>query len=183
MAMKALVPVADGVEDIETVTVVDVLRRARVDVTVASIGPSAGVTCARGCRLTADCTLAEAAATDYDLIVVPGGAKGAENLSQDRTLVECLRRQKASGRWFAAICAAPALVLAHHHLTDDLRTTCYPSFRDRLAHPSDERVVVDGNCITSQSPATAMAFALKLVELLCGAQTSREVAAAMLFAA
>lgn len=181
--MKALVTVANGVEDIETVTIVDVLRRAGIDVVVASLEASLTVTCARGCKLIADRAFAEVAAQDFDLIACPGGTAGAEAQGRHRGLIEKLRQQKASGKWVAAICAAPALVLAANGLIDDRRATGYPAFRDKLPRPSDERVVVDGNVITSQSPATAMAFALALVELLSGAEQSRQVGQGMLFAA
>jgi len=178
--LKALVPVAHGVEDIETVTIIDVLRRAGVEVTVASLEPHLAVTCARGCKLTADRAFAEIAAEDFDVIACPGGTAGAEAQGRHAPLVEKLRRQKDSGKWVAAICAAPALVLAANGLLEDRRATCYPSFRNRLPKPSDDRVVVDGNVVTSQSPATAMAFALRLVEILCGADKSREVGSGML---
>ena len=177
--MKALVPVANGSEDIETVTIVDVLRRAGVEVTVASVEPGLAVTLSRGCKLTADVLLADAAG-EFDLIALPGGAAGAQGLARCQPLVERLRRQKAADKWYAAICAAPALVLAAHGLIDDRRATCYPTFRDQLPRAADDRVVVDGNCVTSQSPATAIAFSLKLVELLCGGAKAREVGSAML---
>lgn len=180
--MNALVPIAGGVEDIETVTIIDVLRRAGVDVTVASLESGLTVTCARGCKLTADRAFADVAAQAFDLIACPGGTAGAEAQGRHRGLVDKLREQKAAGRWVAAICAAPALVLAANGLIDDRRATCYPAFRDKLPRPSDERVVVDGKVVTSQSPATAMAFALKLVELLRGTEQSRQVGQGMLFA-
>jgi 4-methyl-5(b-hydroxyethyl)-thiazole monophosphate biosynthesis len=178
--MRALVPVANGSEDIETVTIVDVLRRAGVEVVVASVEPALTVTLARRCALTADAPLKAVAGGDFDLIVLPGGGAGAERLARSKPLIERLRKQKADGKWYAAICAAPALVLAAHRLVDDRLATCYPSFRDQLPRASNDRVVIDGNCITSQSPATAIDFALKLVEVLCGTDKAREVGAAML---
>jgi protein deglycase len=179
--VRALIPVANGVEDIEAVTIIDVLRRAGVEVTVASIEPDLTVTCARGCRLTADAAFSEAVHRDYDLIVCPGGSAGAEAQGRHAPLIQKLRNQQEHGKAYAAICAAPALVLAANGLLDGRRATCYPSFRDRLPNPSDERVVVDGNCVTSQSPATAMAFALTLVELLCGKERARQVGEGLLF--
>lgn len=178
--MKVLVPVADGSEDIETVTIIDTLRRAHLEVTVASIGPQATVTASRGTRIVADCLFADAAPETFDLIALPGGTQGAEALGRHAPLIEKLRAQKSSGRWLAAICAAPALALAANGLLDDRRATCYPSFRDRLPKFSDEKVTVDGNLVTSQGPATALAFALKLIELLCGKDKAREIGKAML---
>ncbi|MCI0748991.1 MAG: DJ-1/PfpI family protein [Nevskiales bacterium] len=174
-ALRVLVPVANGTEDIEIVTLVDVLRRARMDVTVASIEHDLTVTCARGCKLTADQSFADVRKDTFSLIALPGGNAGAAALGKNRALIEMLKQQRAARRWYAAICAAPALVLAPQGLLEGKRATCYPSFKDQLPRYLDEAVVVDGHCITSQSPATAMAFALKLVELLCGKEKRQEL--------
>jgi protein deglycase len=178
--MRALVPVANGVEDIETVTIIDVLRRAQVEVTVASIERDTAITCARGVKLTADTTLNEVKKETFDLIAVPGGSHGAAALGKNRALVEMLKANRGSRRWYAAICAAPALVLAQNELLEGKRATCYPSFKDQLPRYIDAPVVVDGHCITSQSAGTAMAFALKLVELTLGEDKLRKVAEQLL---
>jgi 4-methyl-5(b-hydroxyethyl)-thiazole monophosphate biosynthesis len=109
---------------------------------------------------------------------------GAEHLRDSAELIEMLRKQKQAGRFYAAICAAPAVVLQHYKLIEKVRATCFPGMRNKLdpAYASDERVVVDGNCVTSQGPATAIEFALKLVELLCGPDKAKEIAKAMLAA-
>ncbi len=178
--MKALIPVADGVEEIETVTLIDVLRRAKIEVTVASIEHELTVTCAHDCKITADVSWKEAAKGEYQLIALPGGAQGAAALSKNKQLIEKLKTQRTNRRWYAAICASPALVFAPHGFLEGKRATCYPSFKDQLPRYIDAPVVVDGHLVTSQSAATAMAFALKLVELVAGEDKFRRVSAELL---
>jgi 4-methyl-5(b-hydroxyethyl)-thiazole monophosphate biosynthesis len=178
--MRVLVPVANGVEDIETVTIIDVLRRASAEVTVASIERDTLITCARGVKITADTTLNEVKKDTFELIAVPGGSAGAAALGKNRALIEMLKANRANRRWYAAICAAPALVLAPHDLLEGKRATCYPNFKDQLPRYIEAPVVVDGHCITSQGPGTALAFALKLVELTLGEDKARKVAESMI---
>ncbi|MBG0843814.1 DJ-1/PfpI family protein [Ectopseudomonas chengduensis] len=182
MSKRALIAVADGVEDLECVTLIDVLRRADIEVLVASIEERRMITCARGTRLTADVMLVDVLAQDFDLIVLPGGMPGAQHLADFEPLAERVRKQAKAGELFAAICAAPALALQSYGVLRQRRMTCYPAFSDRLSGCTfvDEAVVVDGNCITSQGPGTALAFALTLVEQLVGRGTRTEVAKAML---
>ena len=182
MNKRALIAVADGNEDIECVTLIDVLRRAEVEVVVASVEERRMITCARGTRLTADAMLLDVLAQDFDLIVLPGGMPGAQHLAEFEPLAERVRQQARAGELFAAICAAPALALQQYGVLRQRRMTCYPSFSDRLSGCTfvDEPVVVDGNCITSQGPGTALAFALTLVEQLVGRGKRDEVAKAML---
>ncbi|CAD5109044.1 DJ-1 family glyoxalase III [Zestomonas carbonaria] len=182
MTTRALIAVADGVEDLETVTLMDVLRRAEIEVVVASIEGRRMFTCARGSRLTADAMLVDVLAQEFDLIVLPGGMPGAERLAEHGPLSEMVVRQARGGRLFAAICAAPAVALQRYGVLRQRRMTCYPAFSDRLSGCTfvDQPVVVDGNCITSQGPGTALAFALALVEQLVGKGRRNEVAKAML---
>lgn len=178
----ALVPVADGSEDIETVTIVDVLRRAGVEVTVASVKSVPAVTCARGTRLVADALLADVAGRHFDLVALPGGMPGAEHLRDTPALIALLRAQDARGALFGAICASPGVVLGTHGLIGSRKATAYPGFEQMLpagaAQAAD--VVRDGNLVTSRGPATATAFALALVEALCGRAKAEQVAAGML---
>lgn len=182
MSKRALITVADGVEDLECVTLIDVLRRAEVEVVVASVEGRRMVTCARGTRLTADTMLVDVLAQSFDLIVLPGGMPGAQRLAEHEPLAERVRQQAKAGLLFAAICAAPALALQAYGVLRQRRMTCYPAFSDRLSGCSfvDQSVVVDGNCITSQGPGSALEFALTLVEQLAGKAVRREVAQAML---
>jgi 4-methyl-5(b-hydroxyethyl)-thiazole monophosphate biosynthesis len=170
----ALVPIANGSEEIEAVTIIDVLRRAGVDVTVAGAG-ACDVTASRGVRLQAECLIAECVEKTYDLIALPGGMPGAEHLRDSAELTELLKAQQQSGRLYGAICAAPAVVLHAHRLLGTRRATCHPSMRDRLPQFADERVVTDGPCITSQGPGTALEFALALVAALCDAETAHKL--------
>ena len=179
MSKKVLVAIADGTEELEAVTIIDVLRRAKADVTVVSVG-NKQVTASRGVKLVADAVISDCVGSVYDLIALPGGMPGAEHLRDSKELTDMLKAQAASGRLYAAICASPAVVLKHHSLLKDKKATCYPSLLSELDNPEQAKVVVDGSCITSQGPATALEFSLKLVELLFDKQKSREVAKAML---
>jgi len=186
MTKRALVPIANGTEEIEAVSIIDTLRRAGAEVTVASVETqnpaSLQVTASRGVKLVADARISDCVKQTYDCIALPGGMPGAERLRDCAPLIEKLKQQKQSGRLYGAICASPAVALQPHGLLQGVRATCYPSMRDELdpAYATDEKVVVDGNCVTSQGPGTAIAFALALVELLFDAKKAREVAGAML---
>ncbi len=181
MVKKILVPVANGIEELEAVTLIDVLRRAGTKVIVASVSEKL-ITASKNTRLQADVLITDCFDTTFDLIVLPGGLPGAEHLRNCVELTKMLKEQATSGRLYAAICASPAVVLKYHNLLDNKKATCYPSLLLELGESavSDQSVVVDGNCITSQGPATALEFALKLVELLFSLEKATEVAAAML---
>lgn len=180
MATTVLVPIADGTEEMEAVTIIDVLRRAGADVTVVSVG-GLQITASRGVKLTADTTVDRCAGRDFDAIVLPGGMPGAEHLRDCKTLIDLLKKQKEKGKLYAAICASPAVVLRTHGLLPK-KATCYPSFAEHLHDPSmaKQRVVVDDNCVTSGGPGTALEFALELVRQLCGQQKAKQVAEPML---
>jgi len=180
MTKQVLVAIADGSEEIEAVTVIDVLRRAGAEVTVASVEAQLMITASRGVKLVAD-RLVSACREEYDLIVLPGGMPGAERLRDCRALVELLQRQREGGRRYAAICAAPAVALLPHGLLEQTRATAHPAFQQQLpaALASVERVVVDGLCITSRGPGTALEFALTLVAELYGQAAADAVAAPM----
>ncbi len=179
ISKKVLVAIADGTEELEAVTIIDVLRRAEADVTVASVG-EIQITASRGVKLVADAVISDCVGSVYDLIALPGGMPGAEHLRDSKELTDMLKAQAASGRLYAAICASPAVALKPHGLLKDKKATCYPSLLAELDNAEQAKVVIDGNCITSQGPATALEFSLKLVELLFDKQKSQEVANAML---
>lgn len=178
--MRALVPIANGTEDLEAVTIIDVLRRAQFEVTVASIEHDLTVTLAKGCKLTADAAMSDQRKESFDLIAVPGGSAGAAALAKNKVLIELLKHNRANRKWYAAICAAPAMVFAQHDLLEGKRATCFPAFKDQLPRYVDAPVVVDGHCITSQGPGTALAFSLKLVELIQGEDKARKIAESMI---
>lgn len=182
---KVLLPVADGSEDIETVTLIDVLRRAEIEVTLASVTADTGVTLARGTRLIADTRLDALDDTlEFDAIVLPGGMPGATALRDSAALAERLRRQRERQGWIAAICAAPGVVLASHDLVRSHDVTGYPAFQAALmeagGHLSQRSVVEDRRLITSQGPATAMPFALRLVQVLIDRSTAARIAEGLL---
>ena len=183
MPRRVLVPIADGIEEIEAVCIIDVLRRSGASVTVASVDALA-VTASRGVGLIADRLIADCADDTFDLIALPGGMPGAEHLHDSKELEAMLKRQQREGRLYAAICAAPVVVLQCHGLLVGRDATCHPSFVEKLedASAAAMRVVVDGPCITSRGPGTAIEFALTLVEQLYDQERAKEVGDAMLAA-
>ena len=180
MSKTVLVPIANGTEEIEAVCIIDVLRRSGASVTVASV-EELQITASRGVKLVADKLIGDCLSEIYDLVVLPGGIPGAEHLRDSKELEAILNRQKEEERFYGAICASPAVVLQHHGLLDQRLATTHPSFVDHLENTDsvESRVVVDGICVTSRGPGTALEFALKLVELLYGVEKAEEVAAPM----
>lgn len=172
-----LVPLADGCEEIEAVTIIDILRRGGIDVTVAGLA-SGIVNASRGVKIEPDTDLENALGRDYDMIVLPGGGGGADRLEADPRIAKLLRQMAASGKFTTAICAAPK-VLAAAGVLDGRNATSYPGYLDEKPAKdmrySNDAVVQDGKVITSRGPGTAMDFALKLVEVLTSAEKRREV--------
>ncbi len=185
MPVRVLVPLADGFEEIEAVTIIDVLRRGGVDVTTASLGERS-VRGAHGIIVSADATLDEAIAGDaYDAVVLPGGMPGAATLRDDSRVLAALRQVVDAGGTAAAICAAPIALEAAGLLTGR-RATAYPSFRDQLvsaSERSDARVVEDGPIVTSAGPGTALEFATALVARLVDGDTAAALRDGMLLGA
>ncbi|HUI08088.1 MAG TPA: DJ-1 family glyoxalase III [Verrucomicrobiae bacterium] len=173
---KVLVPLAPGFEEIEAITVVDILRRAGVDVVVAGTQPGP-IEASRKTKHLPDCSLDDVRAEDFDMIVLPGGQPGATHLRNDGRIRKLIERIQARNGRIAAICAAPT-VLAAYGMLRGRTATSHPSVRTEVAaatNISDERVVVDGPVVTSQAAGTAMEFAFRLVEILCGAEKVAEV--------
>ena len=165
---RVLVPLAEGFEELEAVTVIDILRRAGVEVVVASLAGSP-VTGSHGIRLAADTPLAALAEQDFDMIALPGGMPGADHLKKDPRIAALIRRLHGAGRPVAAICAAP-MVLAAAGVLDGRRATSFPGFLADAGGATvvADAVVVDGGVITSRGPGTALDFSLALVEALAG---------------
>ncbi|HSO83646.1 DJ-1 family glyoxalase III [Thiocapsa sp.] len=174
---SVLVPLAQGCEELEAVTIIDLLRRAALDVVTAGLD-NRPVTASRGTLLIADTRLEDVLERTFDMIVLPGGLPGADHLAEDPRIIALLRRQHAAGRFSAAICAAPK-VLARAGLLDGRSATHYPGAVDHAVYPSveftDASVVVDGTIVTSRGPGTAMDFALQLIELLLGGESRDRV--------
>ncbi len=176
---RVLVPLAEGFEEIEALTVVDVLRRAEVEVVMAGVGRRqlAGK---HGVRVIADTVLEEVADQTFDMLVLPGGVPGVPNLAADATVARVVEAHAASGAWVTAICAAPS-ILGDLGLLDGKAATIHPGWRDKLTCDDyrEETVVRDGKVVTSRGPGTALPFALTLARILVGEEKAGAVAAAM----
>ncbi|ESR55804.1 hypothetical protein CICLE_v10020809mg [Citrus x clementina] len=158
---QILVPIANGSEEMEAVIIIDILRKF---------------------KLVADMLIDEAAKLSYDLIVLPGGLGGAQAFAKSEKLVNMLKKQKESNRPYGAICASPALVLEPHGLLKGKKATAFPAMCNKLSDQSEieNRVVVDGNLITSRGPGTSMEFALAIVEKFFGRNKALELAKILL---
>ena len=178
---RVLIPLAQGCEELEAVTLIDLLRRAGMEVTTAGLDSEA-VTASRGVRLLPDTVLDDVLDRQFDLIVLPGGLPGADHLDRDPRIQKLIREQAQADRKVGAICAAPK-VLASAGLLENREATAYPGTLESLQLPSisitSEKVTVDGNISTSRGPGTAMDFALELIEQLAGRSKREEVEAAL----
>lgn len=175
---RALVLLAEGFEEIEAVTIADVLRRAGVSVTLASLKDRV-VRGSHAIAVAADATLEEAPAGDYDALILPGGMPGAKHLAEDSRVLELVRSFVGQGKLTAAICAAPT-VLEAAGVLDGVRATSYPGYELPSAHYLEDRVVLDGSILTSRGPGTAIDFALALVQRLVTPEAARKVRAGLL---
>ena len=172
---RVLVPLAQGFEELEAVTIIDLLRRAGIEVVVAALSENP-VTGSHGITLLADAMLDAVSGQDFDLVALPGGMPGAANLKDDLRIADLIRRLHQGGGHVAAICAAP-MVLAAAGILTGRRATSFPGFLDRAAELTlvDEPVVVDGRIITSRGPGTALDFGLELVAQLLGSGARRKI--------
>ena len=176
---RVLVPFASGFEEIECMAVVDILRRAGVEVCLASLDGKA-VTGRSAVTIEPDAALADAMGEIWDMVVLPGGMPNARLLRDDAHVRAVVERLHEEGKSVAAICAAPT-ALAAYGVTAGKRVTSYPSFRDEMEklQPSsvyaDDAVVEDDFLITSRGPGTAVSFALRLVGRLCGSDKAAEI--------
>ncbi|NQY27267.1 MAG: DJ-1/PfpI family protein [Piscirickettsiaceae bacterium] len=172
-----LIPLAEGCEALEAVTLIDLLRRADITVVTASLG-SQTITASQGVHLTADTRLENVLYDNFDMIILPGGMPGTTHLNGDPHIHAILKRLHQSNKAIAAICAAP-LVLATAGLLDDKKATCYPGVLDAKQWPnihlSNDAVVIDGEILTSKGPGTAMDFALAIIEYLTDHTTRHTV--------
>ncbi|OBT06563.1 oxidative-stress-resistance chaperone [Vibrio sp. UCD-FRSSP16_10] len=174
MTIKALVPIAPGTEEMEAITIIDVLIRANYQVTVASVEPEGQLTFkgSRGIPLSADVKLVDVADEEFDVIALPGGVDGAMVFQQSILLLEMVKQQHYDGRLNAAICATPALMLQHHNLYPKALMTCHPSFKSHIPANNwrEKRVTYDQtyNLLTSQGPGSAFEFAIEIIIHLSG---------------
>jgi 4-methyl-5(b-hydroxyethyl)-thiazole monophosphate biosynthesis len=188
MSKKVIVFLADGFEEVEAVTPIDYLRRAGVEVCTVSIGGAAAVKGARGIRVTADTSLAklktqgQAEAASWDGVLIPGGMPGASNIAASKDAGAFLKDMAAAGKLVCAICASPAVVLAPLGLLRDRRFTCFPGMEEKVsgAQWSAEKVVIDGNIITSRAAGTAAAWAAAIIGKLINEGEAKKLAEAVL---
>ncbi|MGD1076241.1 MAG: DJ-1 family glyoxalase III [Thermodesulfovibrionales bacterium] len=177
---RVVVPLADGFEEVEAMAIVDVLRRADIDVVIAGLhaGP---IESARRVRVLPDTTIDTIREADFDMIVLPGGQPGSDNLNADPRVKDLLRDFYTKGKLTGAICAAP-YILASAGILEGKRVTSYPTYRDRLGNSMYEEsiVVEDANIVTSKGPGTALHFGLAIVEKLKGKETAIAIKEGML---
>ena len=181
---KVYVFLANGFEDIEALIPVDVLRRGGVEVvTVSAVDDSQVVESAHGVQMVADTMIADCDFSDADLLMLPGGMPGASNLFEHPAVCKAVEAQHAAGRRVAAICAAPAVVLAQLGILNGRRATCYPGFEPLLqkggATYTADLVTVDGLITTAEGPAAALPYAYELLAQLVSPQTADQVAEGM----
>lgn len=178
---RVLVPLAQGCEELEAVTIIDLLRRAKIEVVTAGLNDEP-VVASRGVRLIPDISIDDAIDQNFDMIVLPGGLPGAEHLDNDPRIKSLLKKMANDEKYTAAICAAPK-VLANAGILSNKKATSYPGFLEDLDLPDTDLktdpVVIDGNVITSRGPGTAMDFALALIETLAGKDKRDEVEKAL----
>jgi 4-methyl-5(b-hydroxyethyl)-thiazole monophosphate biosynthesis len=179
--MKALVPIANGSEEMEAVIIVDTLRRAEFDVTVASLTPGT-IVASRGVKLVGDTTWDEIDPDDFDLLLLPGGFGGTMAFCEHAGVQQAIKDFNEKKKWVGCICAA-ALALNEAGILKGKTFTCYPGVEEKLPadiQPVDEIVVVDGHLITSQGPGTAFEFALKVIAECGSPNLAAEVRAGLL---
>ena len=180
---KVYVFLAEGFEDVEALIPIDVLRRGGVDVVTVSISEFPLVTSAHGVNIEADIQFDQSDYADADLIMLPGGMPGASNLFEHEGVCKVVKNQFAAGKKVAAICAAPAVVLAQLGVLDGKKATCYPGFEKALkeagATYTGDLVTVDGNVTTGEGPAAAFPYAYELLAQLVDKHTSDQIAEGM----
>ena len=177
---SALILLANGVEEMEAVIIIDTLRRAHWEVVAASIHNSLELTCSRGVRLIADVCLDEIETDRHDHVILPGGAGGTDELCQSTAVQSLLRARASEHRRLSAICAGPLALQQAGALRG--RATCHPAVRNQLTSATwvDERVVRNDNILTSQGPGTAFEFALALIEEEGGKDAAKTVEAGLI---
>jgi 4-methyl-5(b-hydroxyethyl)-thiazole monophosphate biosynthesis len=177
---SVLVPLAEGFEEIEAITIVDVLRRAGINVITASLGNQT-VKGAHGIEIVADRVLDGVKSESFAMIALPGGLPGASNLRADARVTALCAEIHRQGGWAAAICAAP-IALGAAGLTEGRRVTSYPGFEKEFSCGNyvEDRVVEDDRVLTSRGPGTALEFSLAIVRKLVGDQTADQLKKGML---
>lgn len=179
---KITVFIADGTEEIEALTVVDLARRAGIEVDMVSVSASTAVTGSHNIKIIPDTTIGQVEWNSVDMIVLPGGKAGVDNLKACTALTDKVKEFVRDGKPVAAVCAAPS-ILGGLGLLDGKRATCYPGFEDKLtgAEYVKEPVVKDGNIITSRGLGTSIRFAAAIIEYLAGKDTADKVLSQIIY--
>lgn len=166
-----IIAISNGFEEIEAITIIDVCRRANIKVTIAAV-ENLETTGAHGIKIIANTTIENINCEDFDMMVLPGGLPNAFTLAENAKVQSLLKEFKLKNKKIGAICAAPYALHKAEVLNENF--TCYPSFEQKIrldGYHSNDSVVIDNNVITSRGPATAMAFALEIVHILCDEET------------
>lgn len=179
---RVLVPIANGSEEMEVVMLVDILRRAKMDVIIASVEKYTQVVASQKTNIVADKSIGDASESTYNLIILPGGAEGAERLGRSKVLKEMLKEQKKSGRIYGGICSSPA-ILEKHGLLKDKLVTAHPSVIGKLTGQVADGagIVIDGNVITCKGLGSVMDFSMAIVHKLFGHGRTRSLAEGIVF--
>lgn len=176
--MSALVLLAPGFEEIEAITVIDILRRAEIEVVIAGLAQNP-IVAARQTRHLADVHLADVdPAREFEIVILPGGVEGAKNLASSPRVKEWLSRQRERGQWVAAICAAPTALQAHGFLDSTTPLICHPTVQAQFSKnqvQAAKRVVVEKKLITSLAAGSAMEFSFEIVRELRGPEAADKV--------
>lgn len=186
MSVRVLIPLGKGFEEVEAISVIDVLRRVGCEVILAAVDEESQkalvVESQSGLKVSVNVKITEVLASSIDSIVLPGGWEGTQNLIKSKEVGALLADLHKRGRVIGAICAAP-LALFKHNILINQNFTCYPSIEENIANQNyipHQAVVKDGNLITSRGPATALCFGFALAKELVGEAKTREVQRGML---
>jgi 4-methyl-5(b-hydroxyethyl)-thiazole monophosphate biosynthesis len=177
---KVCVPLAEGFEDIEAVTLIDVMRRGGIEVIVAGVDGSI-ITSAHNLKIETDTTIDKVSAEELDLVVLPGGLPGATNLAKSEEVKALLQEMDKKGKFVGAICAAPIALKEAGVLKE--KYTAYPGWEENIrkeGYVSDKKVVEDKNVLTSKGPATAICFGLEIVKKFVGEKKYNQLKAGLL---
>lgn len=177
---KIIVPISNGFEEIEAISIIDICRRAQIEVTIAAVENIETIG-AHNIKITADCMINEVDENEFDMIILPGGLPNAFTLADNEKVQSLLKQFKENDKNIGAICAAPYALHKANVLNENF--TCYPSFEEKIrvnGYQSNTPVVKDGKVITSRGPATAMSFALEVVRVLKGDDVSENIKKAVL---
>ena len=179
---KIIVPISNGFEEIEAISVIDICRRANIEVKIAAVEELLTVG-AHNIKIQADCKIEDINSDDFDMIVLPGGLPNAFTLAENNKVQSLLKEFKEKKKKIAAICAAPYALHKADVLNENF--TCYPSFEEKIrlnGYHNNDSIVIDNDVITSRGPATAMVFALEIVNILCGEETYNQLKNGLLLA-